>query len=212
MRSGEIDDPDEPDPVASFESQWLNRWPLRKTEPPGAVQDLLPDGLWAGLAVAHLWSDGPLYVALEDDFGKGAAVAVVSRLDDDRLEVDGWTRDDWDTAIDDVVKLVEWRTVRELRVGGSLLDRVPADAGLPKPKPAVGKETRAGLALIRDLVAGGGIVHDQTDELDRALAVAQVKEHLTGLYLIQRGPTHLIRALAWAVTAAHRPARVPAIH
>ena len=158
-----------------------------------------------------LWNEGPLFVAIEDDFGKGAAVAAVVRLDDGRLEVDGWCREDWDSAIEDVVALARSRRIRELHVGASLLDRVPTE-GLPKAKPAVSTQTRTGLALLRDLVAGGRIVHDTTtDELDAAIAQAQVKETLTGLYLIARGPTHMMRALAWAVSAAHKPARVPVI-
>ena len=55
-------------------------------------------------------------------------------------------------------------------------------------------------------------MHDVTTfELDEALAAAQVREAPTGLFLIARGPTHLIRALVWAVGAAHKPAPTPAI-
>ena len=69
------------------------------------------------------------------------------------------------------------------------------------------------LPLLRDLVANGQIVHDETTfQVDDALAVAHVKETATGLILVNRGPTHLVRALVWAVNAAHRPAPVPAIY
>ena len=48
---------------------------------------------------------------------------------------------------------------------------------VPEPHPAGGRETRVGLALIRDLVANGLIVHDETTfQVDNALAVAHVKE------------------------------------
>lgn len=212
ISSGEIEDPEEPDPIQSFRSQWLNQWPTKKSEPPGAVQDLLPPGLWADLTLSALWSEEPLFVALEDDFGKGAAVAAVACLPDGRLEVDGWLREDWDSAIADAERLAGMRRIRELHVGASLLDRVPLGGALPRARPALGVQTRTGLALLRDLAAGGQLVHDRTTtELDRALAQAQVRESLTGLYLVARGPTHLIRALVWAVTAAHRPARVPAV-
>jgi hypothetical protein len=212
MRSGEIEDPEEPDPVESFRAQWLNQWPVKKTEPPGAVQDLLPPNVWDGLRVSTLWTQEPIFVAVEDDFGKGAAVAAVARLPDGRLEVDGWLLDDWDSAMLDVERLAVTRRIRELHVGASLLDRVPLDAGLPRPRPALGPQTRTGLALLRDLAAGGQLVHDSTTgELDQAIGQAQVRESLTGLYLVARGPTHLVRALVWAVGAAHRPARLPAI-
>ena len=71
-------------------------------------------------------------------------------------------------------------------------------------------EARAGLALFRDLAAGGQLVHDDTAELDMAVNQTQVRESPSGLQ-IARGPSHLVKAVAWAVQAAHRPARVPAI-
>jgi hypothetical protein len=38
-----------------------------------------------------------------------------------------------------------------------------------------------------------------------------VKEAANGLVLQARGPSHLVRALVWAVQAANRPVKVPAI-
>src|SRR5262245_26209649 len=32
MQAGEIEDPDEPDPVESFRAQWLNQWPTKITQ------------------------------------------------------------------------------------------------------------------------------------------------------------------------------------
>jgi hypothetical protein len=41
--------------------------------------------------VARAGSDGPVFVAIEeDDYGRGAAVAAACVLDDGRIEVDGW--------------------------------------------------------------------------------------------------------------------------
>src|SRR5262245_13516253 len=207
-RAGELEDPEEPDPIESFRCQWLNQWPRRKVEPAGATEALLPEGLWLELEQPIEPSTEPVFVALEDDYGLGAAVAAVSRLPDGRLELDGWLRADWDSAIADLERLGGLRRVRELIVGASLLDRLPPGA---KAKPGLATQTRAGLALLRDLAAGGQLVHDVTPELDQALELAQVREAPSGLHLIARGPTHLIRALVWAVAAAHRPAKVPAI-
>ena len=50
MLSGEVVDPEEPDPQESFASQWLNRWPRKLAEPTGATEPLLPLGLWDELA------------------------------------------------------------------------------------------------------------------------------------------------------------------
>jgi len=206
-RTGELEDPEEPDPIESFRCQWLNQWPRRKTEPPGAVEDLLPRGLWASLE-EPVRSSGQVFVALEDDYGLGAAVAAVSRLDDGRLEVDGWLVPDWDTAITDLNRLRLLRGVRELTVGASLLDRLPPGV---KAKPGQAAATRAGLALLRDLAAGGQIVHDGTPDLDEALTVAMVRESPSGLTLKAWGQAHLVKALVWAVAAAARPARIPVI-
>ena len=153
---------------------------------------------------------GPVWVAIEDDYGVGAAVAVVGRTEDGRFEVDGWACDDWDAAIADVDALG--------RVPGDPAAHgrgVAAGAGprgfVAAPQPAGGTQTRIGLALFRDLAAGGLLVHDVTDELDRALAQAQVKEGAAGLQLVPQGPMHLVKAAVWAVKAAHKPAPVPAI-
>ena len=106
-------------------------------------------------------------------------------------------------------RLAALRPIRQLIVGASLLDRIPPGTA-PAPQRAGGTETRTGLALLRDLAVNGQIVHDETTyDLDMALAAAQVREAPTGLFLIARGPTHLVRALVWAVGAAHKPAPRP---
>jgi hypothetical protein len=200
---------DETDPVEAFQAQWLNRWPDR-TVPTGVGELLLPAGLWAHLEQPGLRGDGPLYVAVEDHFGNGAAIAVAAELGDGRLEVDGWLCADWDSAMLDVQRLSVLREVRALLVGASLLGRVP-ESMAPGPQPAGGGETRLGLPLLRDLAAGGALAHDNTGELDQAVTAALVKELSTGLQLVPGGSTHLVKALCWAVNAAHVPEPVPVI-
>jgi hypothetical protein len=212
MLAGEVDDPDEPDPVQAFRAQWLNQWPARTFRPSGPTEALLPGDLWADLRDAGEPSDGPVWVAIEDDAGFGAAVGAVAQTPDGLLEVDGWLRADWDSAIADVQRLATVRPLRALLVGASLVDRLPAGMR-GHAQACAGTQTRAGLALIRDLAAGGVLTHDAgTWELDEALALATVRESPTGLHLIAKGPTHLVRAVVWALVAAHRPAPVPAIH
>jgi hypothetical protein len=74
--------------------------------------------------------------------------------------------------------------------------------------------TRSGLALIRDLVATGQIVHDQdkpTNDVDETFQATQVRTTMAGLIVTASPATHLVKAVVWAVAAAHKPAPVPAI-
>jgi hypothetical protein len=212
LLAGEIDDPEEPDPEQSFRAQWLNQWPRSKSEPVAGVEDLLPTGVWASLAEPVV-STGPLWVAVEDDFGLGAAVAAAALLDDGRIEVDGWLCSDWNEAVASAIALGRHRRIRQLQVGASMLSRVPPGTA-PTPIPAGSAETRTGLALLRDLAVNGMVAHDlETSELDTALALAQVVETPSGgLRLTARGATHLVRAAVWAVQAAHKPTPSPAIY
>ena len=60
--------------------------------------------------------------------------------------------------------------------------------------------------------SSGQLVHDLvTGELDETIALAQVRENANGLVLVGRGPTHLVKAVVWALAAAHAPSRLPAI-
>jgi hypothetical protein len=213
MLMGESADLDEVDPEQSFRAQWLNQWPARKTELPGAIQDLLAPGLWGSLVEPGLTSREGVFVAVEDDYGLGAAVACAAATGDGRFEVDGWLCADWNSAIEDVKHLATIREILELHVGASLLDRLGTDGILPIAQPATAAQARTGLALLRDLANNRLLVHDiTTSELDNAIRSASVKEAAVGLQLMAQGPTHLVKAAAWALQAAHRPARVPAIH
>jgi hypothetical protein len=213
MLAGEADDPDEPDPVASFQAQWLNQWPAVRSDPAGPTEPLLPDGVWSGLADDELEpASSAVWVALEDDFGLGAAVACARRLADGRLEVDGWLRGDWDSAVLDVERLRDAFTIRRLLVGASMIDRVPPELrSVAEARTTV--NVRTGLALLRDLATSGHLAHDVTTaELDDAMGVAMVREASSGLLLVGKGPVHLVKAVVWALAAAHRPARAPAVH
>jgi hypothetical protein len=152
-----------------------------------------------------------LWVAVEDNYGQGSAVAAACRLEDGRIEVGGWLRDDWDSAIEDVERLGMERRIRQLLVGASMLARVPPGM-VPPAQPAGSKETRPGLALLRDLAANYQLVHNSTDELDQAVAAARVKEGVNGLVPVAAESAHLIRALVWAVQAAHKPSPLAAVY
>lgn len=204
------EDPSEPDPISSFRAQWLNEWPPKLADPTGNTEDLLPAGLWADRTVTGTRPRGPVWVAVEDAQGWGAAVAVAGRLDDGRLEVGGWLCRDWDSAVQDVQRL--GRPIRELLVGASMLDRWPNDT-VPRPHAAVSTQTRVGLALLRDLVATGQLVHDKdAPDIDETFAATQVRATMAGLVVVASSATHLVKAVVWAVGAAHKPSAVPAVY
>jgi hypothetical protein len=213
MEAGEtVPDTEEPDPLEGFRAQWMNQWPLRKLEAIGPTERLLPAGAWEGLREDAPPAAGAVWVGLEDDYGVGAAVACCRRCTDGRLELDGWTRADWDSAVADIVAVGAGElTIRRCLVGASLMDRLPPELARIADARSAGA-TRMGLALIRDLAATGGVVHDTvTLELDDALELAHVRENANGLYLVAKGPVHLVKAAVWALASAHRRAVMPAI-
>jgi hypothetical protein len=209
--AGTLRGEDEPDPVESFRSQWLNQWPREIAEQDVKVEPLLPPGMWAGLAEGGLVAEGPLWVAVEDLFGRAAAAAAARRLEDGRIEVEAWHFDDWDKAIRWVESVADTHRIRQLLVGASMINSVPPDM-VPQPVRVGGTEARAGLALLRDLALGGMVVHDvNTFDLDGAFQTAQVKESVSGLILVPTDTQHVVKAAVWALAAAHRPAPVPAV-
>jgi L-asparaginase/Glu-tRNA(Gln) amidotransferase subunit D len=56
------------------------------------------------------------------------------------------------------------------------------------------------------------VVHDDTPDLDEAMALAMVRERAAGLALESSGPTHLVKAMVWALHAAAQPSRVPTVY
>jgi hypothetical protein len=206
VRAGELLDPDEADPVESFRSQFLNIWPLRTTSDPGAV--LVEPAVWAARFAQVDTGSAAVFVAVDDDYGRGAAVAAVARAEDGRFELDGWLVDDWAAAFADVELLAGVRDRVELVVASSLVDQVEPRY---RPKVMVPADTRAGLALLRQLVSTGQVCHDRAVELE-VLTAVHVRETPTGLSLVPGVRADLVRAAAWALLAAHRAPPIPAIH
>lgn len=205
--AGESADVDEPDPVSSFRTQWLNQWPgkrlkLSKGEP------LLDGEQWATLG-GHVADDPErIFVAVEDHAGMGAAIAAVCVQDDGRLGLDGWTVPTWVDALDDLRRLQDGHDGFRLTVGASLLVRLP-----PGIRGSAGTATlsRSTLPLLRELVADGALVHDSV-EISEQVAQVRVVEAVGGLAVVAGARSDLVRAASWALAAAHRPRRNPAIH
>lgn len=206
---GETLDPDEDDPIESFRAQYLNIWPVRSG--PRLGERLVADGVWEQLRQDGISSDGPVWVAVEDNYGDGAAVAVVARLGAGRFEIDGWCCDTWAEALDSARAVCEWRDGSKLIVGQAIFQRIPDVR--PRPARAGSTETRTGLALLRELVRTGAVIHDETPELDEQVGQARVRAVASGgLALISSRRADIVRAAVWALREAQQQKMAPAIH
>lgn len=199
------DDLDDDDPAEAFRAQFLNVWPLHGV-PRGGGDPLLEDGVWLGVA-GDVGEAVPvsLAVAVEDNFGHGAAVATVVTLADDRRVVSGWVRDSRVDALADAEAVIADATVpAELVVSvGITTDLHAQRMGMA--------EIRRGLSLLRSLIADGRIIRDDAPDLDDQLAALRVREAPDGLTLAASQRCDVVRALAWALRAAEDSAGVPAI-
>jgi hypothetical protein len=206
-------DPDEPDPVASFRSQWLNIWPPRIVAIDGRGQPLLPEGSWPALTELGLVPSGELVLGLEDWYGQGAAGGVAGRLPDGRLFVWGRTFPRRSEACGWLSGLSGSRLV----LGASLEHDPDAAAIDVESRELAGQtETRQALPLLRELVAAGRLAHDGGAELTAQVEQCRVVESRAGGLQVAPGPARsdLLRCAAWALAVLARlpvPEEEPAI-
>jgi hypothetical protein len=209
VHQGQTLDPDEDDPVESFLGQYLNVWPVRTG--PRSGERLLVEGAWER-AQMQVQTIGPVWVAVEDNYGHGAAVAAVARLDgEDLFELDGWVCDTWETALDDALALLDARPAgSRLVLGQAVAARAPQLRNVEK---AGSTDTRLGLALLRDLVRSGRVIHDRTPDLDTQLEGARVRDVPGGgLALISSRRSDVLRAAVWALREAQARSTPPRIY
>jgi hypothetical protein len=201
VESGQSLDPDETDATESFRSQVLNVWPALLVDA-GPGEPIVSEHTWRSLEVRDPGGHGRMWVAVEDDFGRGASLAVVAPMSDGRWEVDGRLF----ATVDEAYAQAEQLAPFMLMVGASLGQR------FPKAVLAGAKETRHGLPLLRELAEQGRVLHDGTPDLDEQMFGVRVRETATGLSLVPGRRSDLLRALCWALRAAVAPKPVPAIH
>jgi hypothetical protein len=199
------EDDDEPDPIESVRAQWLNQWPAKLTVR-RKVEQLVDIERWAGLD-EHAGEPRRLWVAVADNFGRGAAVVAVADVGDGRFEVDGWTMPDRESALE-----AARFTMRTHAVSAELVVEPALATIAPRADKAAPADVRFGLPLFRELVESGRLVHDTTPELDQQLAECRVRPVQGGLALATTARSDLVRAAALAVRAAvvYRPR--PGIH
>jgi hypothetical protein len=210
-------DPDEPDPLASFRSQWLNIWPPRVVSTgPLRGQALLEEGAWADLADMAALPAGPLVLGLEDWFGQGAAAAATGHLPDGRLFAWGRLFARRSEACRYLIDLAGAHPESRLVIGASLEHDPDAAAIDVESRELAGQsDTRVALPLLRELVAANRLAHDGGAELAGQVEPCRVVESRAGG--LQPAPGHrtdLLRAAAWALAVLARlpvPEEEPAI-
>jgi hypothetical protein len=204
--SGVSEDPDEDDPVESFRSQYLNIWPSRRLRAPGAERRLLDEGVWDRCADMSAELPPVVTVAVEDWFGLGAAVGIAGLLPDERVVVSGRSFVSRVEAFTHAAWLVN-EGCRVL-VGASLDGASELAAFVVEAGTAGLTQTRAGLPLIRDLVATGRLVHDGSPDLAGQVRSAWVRPAPSGGLLLsaRSGRSDVLRCVAWAAADVLRPA------
>lgn len=215
--AGDASDGGQDDPAASVKNQWLNLWIEQVRAAGTRGEPLLDPGVWQGLATAEDTLGARFTLALEDDYGRGASVAVCGDLPGDRWQLAGWQ---YPTRADALVKAEELLELlagcRTGLVAGATLTKDPDVLGLGVASitPATGPLTRAGLALFREAVAEGRVAWDERDgsELARVVDRARVVERETGLVLAGGERTDLVKAMVWALLAQTENVPVPAIY
>lgn len=204
---GESDDVDEPDPVSSFRTQWLNQWPAKRVALVKGDRLVELDD-WRALAGEVVDVAERVYVGVEDHAGLGAAIAAVCVQADGTLGLDGWTVPTWADALVDLRRLAASHELVKLTAGASLLVRLPPGM---RARPATSVLTRSTLPLMRELVTAGAIVHDSA-ELDVQVDEVRVTSAVGGLTVVAGTRSDLLRAASWVLAAAHRPRKTPSIH
>ena len=216
--SGHSDDPDEDDPLESFRAQWLNVWPAQVAGVGMRDEFLLSEQEWS--AVVDLQAappEGPVVLAIEDWFGRGAAAAAAVRLQDGRLLVWGEAFPRRSDALEWVTRAAVRHPESRLMVGASL-DGAEELAALSVASiaSAGNAQTRLALPMLRELVAAGLLIHDGSTDLAAQAMQLRVTHGATGLNVSPRsGRSDLIRAASWAALEARRqivPVEEPAIY
>ena len=204
---GETDDPNEPDPIAAFDAQWLDRWPVRRgvlVELPGEL--LLAEGAWEALQDADAAPVGPLHIGVEDNLGRGAAAACAGLTVDGRVVVGGWEFPSRAEAFQWARGWYEAVPGSRLVVGASLESDLEVQE-LAIPVDTAGRaETPGTLALFRTLVAAGGIAHDGGEDLARHVDTARVRANTdaSALQLVSPDRSDLLRVASWVSARADR--------
>ena len=211
-------DPDEPDPLASFRSQWLNIWPPRIVAIDGRGEPLLPEGSWPALTEYGLVPPGELVLGLEDWFGQGAAAAAAGRLPDGRLFAWGSLHPRRSEACGWLSGLADAHPESRLVIGASL-EHDPDAAGIPvEARELAGQARDSRRAAVAARARGGESSRARRRRGTRAARSRAAASSSPAPAALQVAPgpqrTDLLRAAAWALAVLARlpvPEEEPAI-
>jgi hypothetical protein len=173
--------------------------------PAGRAEPLLADGAWE--CVADLGVGRPsaaTVLAVEDYYGRGAAVAAAATNGDGRVQVWGSLHASRADAMAVLTVLAKERPGSRLLVGASLAGDAAIPTALVFSVDAMSTaDTKTGLPLLRELVAQRRLTHDGGAELAAQVAGLLVLEAPGGLSVSSRSArSDLVRAVAWASAAA----------
>jgi len=205
--AGASEDPDEPDPLEAFRTQWLNIWPERRAiAGDERIEPLVDEAAWRELADLNAAATGPLVLALEDYFGRGAGAAAAAVLADGRVLVWGRRFDRRSEARDWLSVLAGEHPESRLLLGSTMSADDVADLELEVER-AGPAQTKVALSRVRELVADRRLVHDGGVDLAGQAIGVRVTRGAAGLSVWSHSPrADLIRAAAWAADAATRSA------
>jgi len=208
--AGESVDPEEPDPVASFDAQWLNRWPGAAAVRQDELEEPLVDpAAWRACRddAAQPPAVSPIFLTLESDLGRGTAVAAAGVLDDGRVAVGGHYFEARAAAVEWLAGVADGYVDAVLLVGASMIND-PDVADLDVAVEPIGAaETRAALPLLRELVRDRLMAYDGTQAaLVAEVEGCRVRPGVGSAIMLLTGHerTALLRCAAWATRAAHQ--------
>lgn len=197
--------PDNPDPIRTFEKQYLNVWTLdMDTSLPG--EPVVEPAVWKGLELER--PDGPpVRAAIESWFSAGVSL-VLGWLVDGRVVV---SSSDHATVAEAVaaMRAAGYRRRRVL-VGKSLLDH-PAMAGVPKtPKEA---RTGGAAAELKRLLREDVVRHDGSSHLTEQVVDVRTVDGSDGPRVVSKTRADAVKAAVWVVagvraTTAKRSVKV----
>ena len=207
-REGISVDETEPDPLVSFETQYLNRWPQVITRK-GKGEPLLQPGEWASTLITSEVPEFGKVVALEDNLGEGCAVVVAGLTRSERIAVTG-------KLFDSIKLAVGWMNEQTEVVGylvGASLDGDPRLRNLNGSVKLRGsQEIRTDVPRFRQLVKHGTLVHDGTPDLADQVLEARTRATQAGVSLIIGPRLDLVRAAVWCCAEVeNRQARTPQV-